>query len=69
VLLTQFLFKRIQDPVIKRCSAKYTSAQLTAMQNMAAEVFSFKCFTQLLEEACTTYVESTYIAPLRNVQI
>jgi hypothetical protein len=55
--------------VVKRCSAKYTSAQLTSMQNMAAEVFSFKCFTQLLEEACTAYVESTYIAPLRNVQI
>jgi hypothetical protein len=55
--------------VIKRCSAKYTSAQLNSMQNMAAEVFSFKCFTQLLEESCTAYVESTYIAPLRNVQI
>jgi len=56
-----------QMPVVQQCAASYTPDQLTAIHNVAAGVFSFKCFGQLLKKACYSYVQS-YVAPLHNIQ-
>lgn len=56
----------VKDPQVASCAAGYTANQLATIQSMAAGVFSFKCFEQMLETACHQYVEEVYIAPFRN---
>ena len=55
-----------QDPNIVRCAKTYTAAQVTALQTMAADVFSFQCLGEMIQAACHTFVDQTYLQPLRN---
>jgi hypothetical protein len=55
----------VQDPNIARCTKTYTAAQLTALQTVAADAFSFQCIGDMIGTACMTYVDQTYLEPIR----
>jgi hypothetical protein len=55
----------VQDPNIARCAKTYTAAQLTVLQTVAADAFSFQCVGDMLKTACGAYVDQTYLQPIR----
>jgi hypothetical protein len=54
-----------QDSNLSQCGETYTINQVSTLQTVAEDAFGFQCFGDMLMSVCGTYVNQTYLEPIR----